>query len=132
MIHYFYRADSLSHTVTGVEDKLVIELFIQHAENSIRKHEAEGQEVYVTEAIKRALLYRYNAHVLGLERSDPEALCRRAEKMLSAAKYGVSLKERLAYLVLLRFPVLYRCYMIHRDPTLLSWEKAHRTGRQKK
>ena len=127
LYYYFYRADSLSHTKTGIEGKLISEVFIQRAEESIRKHEAEGQEIYVLEAMKRALSYQYQARVMGLEQSDQKAICRRAKKILSAAEYGVSRKERLAYSAFFRFPFLYRWYRIQQDPTLLSWERACRT-----
>ena len=120
---YYYRPDSLSNTITGIEGKLVFEVFIRQAEEGIRKRELEGQAVYVLEAVKRALLYRYRSRVFRLNQNDQKAICHRAKKALSNAEYGISRKERLVFSAFLDCPFLYRWYMIYKDPTLLSWEK---------
>ena len=60
LYYYFTRQDSLVNTRTWTEGNFLFDYFAPIAEKCVKERDSIGQELYVLESVKTALVYRYD------------------------------------------------------------------------
>ena len=126
LYYYFTRQDSLVNTRTWVEGKLLFDYFVPIAEKCVKEHDSIGQELYVLESAKTALVYRYDVMFDKEQKESAREVCKRARRLLLSANRSVPFNKRILHYLFLLFPALYRKFRIANDPSLLKWEKGQR------
>lgn len=123
LYYYYNRMDSLVHTNINVPVEAIREVF------------------FISKKIKSAPVLRqtyrmiFACRYLNMFQKDAKEISQEANKMLAVcridAKSLLTLKERLLYNLLGRFPILYRLWRISGDPTLLNWERSEKEQRDR-
>ena len=131
LYYYFTRQDSLVNTRTWVEGKALFDYFVPIAEKCVKERDSVGQELYVLESAKTALVYRYDVMFDKGQKKTAQEVCARARKLLLSADRSVPFNKRILHYLFLLFPALYRRFRIANDPSLLKWEKGQREARRR-
>lgn len=130
MYYYFNRENSAVHTLSSREMEPSINWYLSHIENA---HTDEVKNIYLFEAFKGALSYRYGV-MFEPDRKDVQAV---SSRMISSCLCimkklkNISILKRLQYYMLATFPLIYRLFRILDDPTMLDWEKRQKQQRLK-
>lgn len=112
------RACSLSHTSVNMPIDAVRKIFLINSK--IKSSPILHQTYRMILACRYLHMFRENAKEISLETNEMLRACRIDAKSL------LTLKEKLLYDLLARFPFLYRLWRISGDPTLLDWEKSEK------
>lgn len=122
MYYYFMRENSAVHTLSASEMEPSVNWYLSHIEDA---HTDEVKNIYLFEAFKGALSYRYGV-MFEPDRKNAQAVPRRMiSNCLCAMKKqkNIPIRKRLQYQVLAMFPFAYRAFRILNDRTMLEWEK---------
>lgn len=122
MYYYFQRTTSLVHKINGVDLIKLSELYLKYL---LAENDQKAKKIFAIETIKRTLFARY---VISFsknyksEKRNCNNILKTAIKQLGKID-SVSIKNKIKYFILYRFPQAYRLFRIISDPTMLDWEK---------
>ena len=124
MYYYFSRENSLVHTLPNKKFAPLIRYYLSCTHSFDDR--AVGRECLLR-SFKTLFLWRYRATF----QHDPDSdallreLLNQACAILRKAD-GISFLNKLQWLSMAKFPILYRLFRIIMDPTMLGWEKQQR------
>lgn len=115
---YFYRPDSASRTADNAQQTALCYYCLRELEQGT----AEYQDVFLSEALKIILAYRYGK-LFTPQYTAAKKECAAVYKRAFSHRSCLTAKEWALYLLLLVFPNLYRAFRISKDKSLLTWER---------
>lgn len=130
MYYYYMRKDSIMHTMSYTEMIHVSECLLEHTHLF-----TDDARIEVLKRCAKTLLFYQYGEAIGRDRREREQIRMTVDKQFrKISKAPVNMSERwqmMGYILLGRFPLLYRMFRVLDDPSLLDWEKNIRAARKK-
>ena len=118
LYYYYMREDSAVHTLPHREIFQTIEAYL----SCIKSADAGAQPILLKAAFRAIFAFRY----LSMYETNQQNIHKKCKDAVAEFKpylFVLSKRDRFIYMLLYKFPALYRLYRICGDKTMLTWEK---------